>query len=487
MIGRKLGKRPGHPGIRAGCSRAERPGARLSTLGLALIAGAWLACGDSIERAPDERPLSVVLITLDTTRVDHLSCYGYERETTPKLDAFAARAVRFRHAWSTSSWTLPAHASLFSGLYPSRHGAHYDQTGDAVLGSVVKLPAAALVKAGKLPDKVSTLAEMLAARGYRTGAFVAGPWLHRSFGLLQGFELKDDRVAGFAGRPADEITRNAVAWLRELEPSEPYLLFVNYFDAHAPYEPARSYADLPRAAEPFAPPYADLMRGKVRLNPDESAILRDRYDAEIRVMDSELGRLLDEVMARPGAERTIVVITADHGEALGEEGRFGHGFWLSEELIRVPLIVRHPHDRDGGSWNEAPVQLVDVLPMLASELGMTPPEGVEGVAIGQRQVAYAELYQEATTVARFGEQYAGNLRVAIDWPHKLLRTEAGSDNLHLLSPQSLSERVVSDAGRASALARQLDRHAESGPTGATVAPEVDPHMLDALRELGYVD
>jgi len=458
----------------------------MALLGVALAAAPWLAC-DSTDRGPEEPPPSIVLITLDTTRVDHLSCYGYERETTPRLDAFAARAVRFRRAWSTSSWTLPAHASLFSGLYPSRHGAHYDSGGDAVLGSVVRLPAAAYVKAGMLHGEVTTLAEMLAARGYRTGAFVAGPWLHRSFGLLQGFEVKDDRVAGFAGRPADEITRNAVAWLRTIPPNEPYLLFANYFDPHAPYEPARSYADLPRAAEPFDPPYAELMRGTVRLGPDERAILRDRYDAEIRVMDGELGRLLDEVLARPGAERTMVVVTADHGEALGEEGRFGHGYWLSEELIRVPLIVRYPHDRDGGSWNDAPVQLVDVLPMLAGELGMALPEGVEGVAVGQRQIAYAELYQEATAVLRFGEQYKGNLRAAVDWPHKLLRSEAGGDRLTLLSTQSLSEQGLDDASQASSLARQLDRHAVSGPKGESVAPEVDPQLYDALRELGYVD
>jgi len=429
----------------------------------------------------------VVLVTLDTTRVDHLSCYGYERETTPRLDAFADHAVRFRRAWSSSSWTLPAHGSLFGGLYPSRHGAHYDQTGSAVLGTVVGLPVARYVRAGKLGDDVTTLAEMLAGRGYRTGAFVAGPWLHRSFGLLQGFEVKDDRVADFGGRPAHEITRDAVAWLRGLEPDEPYLLFANYFEPHAPYEPAQSYPDLPRAEETFDASYDDLMRGRATLDADQRAVLRDRYDAEIRVMDSELGRLLDVVFARPGGERTLVVIAADHGEALGEEGRIGHGFWLSEELLRIPLIVRYPLDRDGGTWSEEAVQLVDVLPLLARELGMVLPAEVEGVAPGRREVAFAELYREATTSLRFGDRYGRDLRAAIRWPHKLVRANDGSETMLLLSENGVAERPVSAAAPAAVLGSLLDHYSASRPATPLVAPEVDPHTLEALRELGYVE
>jgi arylsulfatase len=291
---------------------------------------------------------SVVLVTLDTTRVDHLSCYGYERRTTPRLDALAARAVVFERAWSTSSWTLPAHASLFTGVYPSRHGADYDPRGGAVLGDVIELPVAQLMRAGKLPDDAVTLAELLAERGYATGAFAAGPWLHRSFGLLQGFAHQDDAVHTFGGRPAAEITAAALSWLEGLPPGAPYFLFANYFDPHAPYEPVGRYAEFPRAAEPLAYDYEAVMRGTRALDVDARAVLRDRYDAEIRDMDGALGALLHAVQARPGGDRTLIVVTADHGEALGEEGRLGHGFWLSEELTRVPLIVRYPGDRDAG-------------------------------------------------------------------------------------------------------------------------------------------
>ena len=434
-----------------------------------------------------EPQTSVVLITLDSTRVDHLSCYGYERETTPRLDAFAERAVRFRRAWSTSSWTLPAHASLFTGLYPSRHGAHYDRDGAAVLGNVVGLPVARHVRAGKLAEDIPTLAELLAERGYRTAAFVAGPWLHRSFGLLRGFEVKDDRVASFGGRPAHEITRSAVAWIQRLAPEQPYLLFANYFDPHAPYEPVQSYPDLPRAGEPFVADYESLMRGTATLDLDERAVLRDRYDAEIRVMDHELGRLLEIVLARPAGQHTLVVVTADHGEALGAEGRFGHGFWLSEELVRVPLIVRYPNDRDAGTWREEPVQLVDVLPLVAKELGIPLPDDVEGVAPGRRQVAFAELYREATAALRFGDAYDRDLQAAIRWPHKLLRVDDGSETLLRLAEGALSEQAVSEAATQAELRSLLEQHSSSRPAAPLVAPDVDARTVEALRELGYLE
>jgi arylsulfatase len=427
------------------------------------------------------------LITLDTTRVDHLSCYGYERETTPNLDAFAARAVRFDRAWSTSSWTLPAHASLFTGKYPSRHGADYDPRGSAVLGDVIGLPVARHVRAGKLADDNTTLAELMSERGYLTGAFVAGPWLHRSFGLLQGFAHKDDAVSTFGGRPAAEITTAALGWLEGIEPEQPYFLFANYFDPHAPYEPVGRYPEFPRATEPLDYDYTALMRGTAELGEDARAVLRDRYDAEIRDMDHQLGVLLDAVRARPGGDRALVIITADHGEALGEEGRLGHGFWLNEELTRIPLLVRYPGDRDGGSRSEEPMQLTDVLPLLARELDLVVPAQVEGVEQGKRETAFLELRREATTALRFGAAYDRDLQSVIRWPHKLTRSDVGAETLRRLSPESLVEQTDAETGAAAELRRLLDAHAASGPTAPTVAPHADPETVEALRALGYIE
>ncbi len=432
-------------------------------------------------------PPSVVLVTLDTTRVDHLSSYGYDRPTSPNLDALAERSVRFRHAWSTSSWTLPAHASLFTGLHPSRHGAHYDPRGDARLGEIVRFPIAAYVRAGMLGDGIPTLAEWLAGHGYRTGAFVAGPWLNRTFGLLQGFETRDDAVEGFGGRPADEISDRAIAWLAGIPEGEPYFLFANYFDPHAPYDPREAYPEMPRAGEPFKPDYDALMRGEKSLDADERAVLRDRYDAEIRWMDGHFGRLVDAVLARGDGEHTLVIVTADHGEALGEEDRFGHGFWLTEELVRVPFVVRLPGDRDGGTWNDAPVSVVDVWPLVAAEIGLEPPGDLEGLPLGERTVVFAELHKEQTTALRFGDRYDRGLDTAIAWPHKLERSDDGRERLSVLSSERLVETRSDDEAARGRLAQALDEFASARPAAEIVSPEVDLETVEALRRLGYVD
>ena len=191
---------------------------RLSTpaFALRLLAALPLAMGCA------EAPPSVVLVTLDTTRADHLTPYGYPRPVTPHLEALARESVRFSRAWSTAPWTLPAHASLFTGLQPARHGAHADPRSHLTMAAAAegRLPRA--VAGGKLDDRHVTLAELLADRGYRTGAFVGGPWLERPFGLLQGFEHADDVVEDVTGRRADVLTDRAIAWLRGVEPEKPH-------------------------------------------------------------------------------------------------------------------------------------------------------------------------------------------------------------------------------------------------------------------------
>jgi arylsulfatase A-like enzyme len=265
-------------------------------------------------------------------------------------------------------------------------------------------------------------------------------------------------------------------------------LFANYFDPHAPYEPIGRYPDFPRAGEPLRYDYAALMRGATALDDDARAVLRDRYDTEIRDMDHELGRLLEAVRARPGGERALIVVTADHGEALGEEGRLGHGFWLSEELTRIPLLVHYPGGRDGGSQRAEPIQLVDVLPLLARELELSLPQPVDGVEPGQRDAAFAELRREPTTALRFGAAYDRDLATVLRWPHKLERTDAGHETLLRLSESTLREQPEPVTEASAPLRALLDAHAQAAPKAPVQAPAaVDAETLEALRELGYVE
>jgi arylsulfatase len=432
-------------------------------------------------------PPSVVIVTLDTTRVDHLPDYGYERDITPNLSALARESVRFERAWSTSSWTLPAHASLFTGLFPTSHGARADPKGRLNLDQVTDVNFGRLSSVRGLHASQVTLAEILAEHGYHTGAFVGGPWLRRLFGLLQGFDRADDEVQHVHGRRADEVTDRAIAWLEAVPEDEPFFLFANYFDPHAPFDPPAGFDDLPKASDPFdpAPHTKALLQGRRQLSDHEREVLIDRYDGEIRFADHHLGRLLDAVARRPDGDRALVIITADHGEAFGEGGRYQHTFWLSEELLRVPLLVRYPDRRGAGTEEDAPVQLVDVLPLVAKELGLGLPEPVEGVLPGHRRRAFARVYPQ-----RLGALVApgklGNAREAvIEWPYKLVRVGATPPNLYRVDrwPQELAENPDITAK----LSRHLAEAGRSRRPGPVETPELDAETERMLRELGYLE
>ena len=262
-----------------------------------------LACGR-------ETPPSVLLITIDTTRVDHLSTYGYPRETAPNLSKLARESVRYSRAWSVSPWTLPAHASLFTGLVPAAHGAHADIGAKTTLADAIDGPLAPMASVGRLSDDTRTLAEILAEQGYRTAAFVGGPWLKRPFGLMQGFEVVDDDVSDVAGRRADVLTDAALAWLDGVDRHEPTFLFINYYDPHWPYDPPPGFDDFPGARSDYQLPtnLGELVSGRMSLSDPVREAVIARYDGEIRFTDHHLGILLESIKARPGGDRTLVIV-----------------------------------------------------------------------------------------------------------------------------------------------------------------------------------
>lgn len=247
-------------------------------------------------------PLDLVLLTLDTTRADHLGCYGGRGAHTPTLDALAARGIRFRRALSPAPLTLPAHCTLLTGLDPAEHGVRDNGT-------------------AALPAEIPTLATRLAARGYVTAAFVSSRVLDRRFGLARGFAFYDDRMPaeeigeyGYPQRDARQVTTAALAWLRDLDPRRPFFLWVHYYDPHAPYAPPAEWW---------------------------SAREEGRYSGAIAYMDDEIGRLLRGLPA-DRARRLLVAAVGDHGEALGEHGERTHGLFLYRASLEVPLILAGP-------------------------------------------------------------------------------------------------------------------------------------------------
>src|SRR5829696_8234609 len=254
---------------------------------------------------PSERP-NFLLVTIDTLRADHLGCYGRQAAMTPTIDNLANRGVRFATAVAHAPLTGPSHGSILTGRTPLGHGFR-NNSGFAMHAGV------------------HTAAELLRNAGYRTAAFVSAFPLDRRFGFNRGFDVYDDhlpkgndrRRTPYVERAADATTDVALRWVDAQPPGTagaPWFLWVHYYDPHAPYEP---------------PP--DLARSG--LSP---------YDGEIAFVDRELNRLLQHVSRRGDVARTLTVVTADHGESLGEHGEETHGLFVYDATIRVPWIMAGP-------------------------------------------------------------------------------------------------------------------------------------------------
>jgi len=332
-----------------------------AALALALLAALGPACGDPVgDAAPRPAPAappsgpaaaasarpSIVLVTIDTLRADHVSAYGYPRATTPNLDALAAGGARFADAYAMSSTTLPSHATIFTSRPPDEHG-------------VVKNGIA-------LPDDVPTLAEALRAAGWETAAFVSSFVLEHRFGLARGFDHYDDDFTGadhsspirhWEGysldapydRRAVETTDHALAWLAARDDDRPFFLWVHYFDPHGPYDPPAGHREaFLEHDDPRSPRHAV-----------------DLYDGDVHYADAELGRLL--AATEPLAPLTIV--TSDHGEGLWDHGWLAHGVFLYEEMVRIPLVVRFPGVIPPGRVVGGLAAHVDLAPTLAGLIG----------------------------------------------------------------------------------------------------------------------
>lgn len=284
---------------------------------LALLALATAACGRSRPDGPVAPAHDVVLVTLDTTRFDRTAAGG--SDLTPALERLLAQGVNFTRAYSSVPVTLPSHATLLTGLWPPEHGLRING-------------------AEALPDRVPLVTERFRAAGFRTAAFVSALVLEERFGLARGFERYD--APSSTERPAERTVDLAVDWLDLLDPAERAFLWVHLFDAHAPYEPPPQYRHLPP------------------------------YDGEVAAQDRALGRLLQALERLDRLDDALVVVTADHGEGLGDHGEEEHGIFLYEEAIHVPLVVKWPGAARAGVAFDRPVALVDVAATLLAGAGL---------------------------------------------------------------------------------------------------------------------
>ena len=305
------------------------------------LAGSWQ--GSEAEKKPPQPvpPPNLLLITIDTLRPDHLGCYGYEQIQTPNIDSLASDGVRFEQAYTPIPITLPSHAVMLTGTYPMMSGMH-DFSGN------------------NLSPLQPTLATTLQARGYDTGAVIAAAVLDRRFGLNQGFDFYYDhfdfsRLAetnlDVMERPANQVIDQALAWLAKPR-KKPFFLWVHLYDPHHPYKPP--------------PPFNTLYKTNL-------------YDGEIAFTDAQVGRLLSSLKQRALYDRTLVVVSGDHGEGLGEHGEKTHGFFIYNSTLHVPLIVKPPRRMKFHSkLLSNQVSLVDLVPTVLGLLNAPVPAKAQG-------------------------------------------------------------------------------------------------------------
>ncbi len=291
------------------------------------------------------RPRNVVLISVDTLHAGHLSCYGYRGIETPNIDRLALEGVVFDNAATSVPLTLPAHASIFTGRNPLRHGVVDNYT-------------------STLREEEETLAEVLEADGYATGGFVGAYVLDSSWGTAQGFDVYFDdfdtrgpelQSVEANTRSGDEVLERALPWLRRQD-EDPFFLFIHFFDPHMPYDPPEPY----------------------RTNCDKDLV--SCYDGEIAFVDSLVGKLVSELESLGVLDESLLILLGDHGESLGDHGESTHGFFLYDSTVRVPLIVKGP-GIPASERVQAQVRTVDILPTVLDLLGLASRSNLDGVSL----------------------------------------------------------------------------------------------------------
>jgi len=377
---------------------------------------------------------NVLMVVIDTLRHDHVGAYGYQRPTTPRLDALARHSVVFETAVSQAPWTAPAIASLLTGLYPSVHGLDGGiGWGEGASSADGTLPFA--VQKTLAPAQ-KTLAELLRRAGYRTAGFVSNLYVNSIFGFAQGFDHFDDEHHDYEGdvsqvkRRAEETNARVFEWLRtELE--EPFFLFVHYNDPHWPYDPPPPYGQdfVGGYRGPLTPTTTrDLVIERrsdaLQVSAEDLAFVVGLYDGEIQYVDAQLGRLLDTISGLPLTREVVTVVTADHGEEFLDHGAFNHGYSLYEEQIRVPLVLSAPSILRPTRITQQ-VQLIDVAPTILELAGIGIPAGTQqgssllSLARGAAH-STADAFSEATYI---GEQSAIRSPEALKLVHAFANRE----------------------------------------------------------------
>ena len=441
--------------------QAENPGKqnmhRLRTLkntqalGVLAIVFQFLVPPSASAVDPVAIPETIVLISLDTVRADHFSCYGYEHETTPNIDALAKESLFFEQAFSPVPMTLPSHSSMFSGLIPPAHSVHVNTE-------------------YSLPESVVTLPELLQANGYTTYGNVSAVVIDSTRGLNQGFDTYDDAIASgtkdiplsahpFAMRNGKETTDRALKWLDD-NANEKKFMFVHYFDPHAHYTPPAPY----------------------------DARFEHPYDGEIAFTDHCVGRIIDRLKALNLYENALIAVVGDHGELLGEHGEDYHSFFIYQNVLRVPMMYKLPGNVAPKRSNEL-CSLIDVAPTMLSIAGVQAPEVMQGIDLSAYlspnfSAADRAIYAESMTPTSFD---CSSLLGLIQGRWHYIQSTRPELYDRIKDPGELNNLLTDHPAQAQQMKDQLQQMlAGTKHLAADGSSTLDAEALEQLEGLGYL-
>jgi arylsulfatase A-like enzyme len=408
-----------------------------------------------VARRSGPPPLNVLLISLDTLSADHLKCYGYARPTSPTIDwKLAVQGTLFERAYAQYPQTMGSHMTLFTGRYPCVHGLPGPKNAPRALGG-----------------DVHTLAELLRAAGYRTGAVTEDGFLTATVGFARGFgsftEFTRLEPSGYPMGMVAETFGDGVRWIAR-EPDRPWFLFLHTYQVHAPYVPPPRYLDVISLFQPGPPTPADL------------------YDGEIAYTDGKLGELLAALDSSGLTSKTLIILLSDHGEQFGEHGAWGHGNTLYNAVLHVPLVLLAPGIPPGRRIGDV-VGLIDVLPTVLDVLGLPPHAGAQGRSL-------APLWRGEALPPRilYAEEHAWfSLAAAFAPPQKWIFSTNGGPAAAFdifSDPNELRDLAGKMGDRGGQLLADFRSLCTSGPTHeARRPPPLNRAVRDKLRALGYVN
>ncbi|MCW5978823.1 MAG: sulfatase [Bryobacteraceae bacterium] len=502
--------------LRASTAPARRPMryALSACAGAALFAITGAALNATINPAPEPgeslspKPPDVVLLVLDTVRGDHTSLNGYRRDTTPGLRKLAEQSTVYLNAIATSNFTLPTHASLFTGLYPRRHGATRES------------PEASAPN--RLSHDLVTLAEVLSERGFATAAASANSaFINDYFGMDQGFDtfrvhdllpppyylqrgvlllLRPTGIGELTRRyqSAGQINADVFPILDRLAGSDaPFFLFVNYMDAHVPLLPPPYYRDLyPRRMRNFAWPQFEelsvrLQTTRTPFTDEEAEAVVALYDGAIAYLDSQIAQLVERLRRLGRFDNTLLIVTSDHGEGLGNHLLMGHGASTYQHQVGVPLLIKYPGQRTPARITELASQ-VDVMPTVLDVLGCRAPAPLDGLSLRRGVPAGRSVFAVSVPARRDLARPVGPdslpQHAAVVGTTKLIAGVGASPRLYNFAddPREVTDIAAADPAATRSMLTLLDNWLAATPSYSGSRKTTDPKNLERLRELGYI-